>query len=319
MIYLDNAATTELAPEVIEAMHRAEPIFGNPSSVHSVGNEAHSLLDESRKTVANFLNCRESEIIFTSGGSESDNLAIRGIVEENRKPHYAKAARGRQKTENSEKTHVITSAIEHHAVLHTIQELEKEGKIEATYIQPNAEGIISAESVTKAIKPNTILVSIMYVNNETGTINPIREIGLAISNYLSSNCPKQIPNKNQRIFFHTDAVQAAGYLDMDVKNLGVDLLTFTGHKIHGPKGVGVLFLKKGTPVKSQITGGGHEGNRRAGTENIVGIAGLAAAVEKVRKPHFAKATRGRQKTENSWLLSVINLKIIFWKMWPRQD
>jgi len=259
-IYLDNAATTQPSKEVILAMDKVlENAWGNPSSIHSVGQEANAKLHEARETVAEFLNCDFQEVIFTGGGSESDNLAIRGIIEKS--------------IETGEKRpHVITSQTEHHAVLHTVTELEKEGKIEATYLKPTKSGVIEPAAVKKAIQNNTVLVSIMYVNNETGEINPINEIAKIVSGQKG----------DKQIYFHTDAVQAASYLPMDVKELGVDLLTFTAHKVHGPKGVGVLYLKEGTQSKPEITGGGQEFGKRAGTENLASIIGLATAVGEIR-------------------------------------
>ena len=265
-IYLDNSATTKVDAKVFDAM---KPYlmadFGNPSSIHSTGQSARAAVDSSRKTIATFLNCESSEIVFTSGGSESDNLAIKGVVE------------NKQHTVNSkqQKPHVITSSFEHHAVLDTIKELEKEGKVEATFIDPDKEGIIDVKDVEKAIKKNTIFVSIMYVNNEIGTVQPIREIGKMIE--------KKNRDRENRILFHTDAVQATSYFEMNTKQLHVDLLTVSAHKIHGPKGIGALFVKKGTKIKHQMIGGGQEQKMRAGTENVPGIVGMAKAVRIVEK------------------------------------
>jgi len=282
--------------------------WGNPSSIHSTGREAHDILDESRRTVAGFLNCQPEEIVFTSGGSESDNLAIRGLI-----------AELRIKNKELSRPHVITSAVEHHAVLHTIQELEKEGKIEATYIKPDSDGIISPEMVIEAIKDNTVLVSLIYVNNETGVVTPIKEIAEAISGIrgnvsgIMHNTKYQTHNtekKSPRIFFHTDAVQAAEFMPMDVEKLGVDLLTISAHKIHGPKGVGVLFVKKGTKIKPQITGGSHEFNLRAGTENVAGVAGLAEAIKGIRNKELGiRVGELRNKLENSLLKNIPNTQV----------
>ena len=282
-IYLDHSATTPVDPEVLKAMlpYFADK-FGNASSIHSYGQEARAAVDQARETVANFLNCKTSEIIFTSGGSESDNLAIKGLIE---------VSRDRLRL-NKKKPHVITSAFEHHAVFDTVKELEKEGKIEATYIIPGNDGIITTEEIERAIKENTVLVSIMYVNNEIGTVQPIREIGkiieklnrdrLSVDQIISGETNQPInQSTNQRIFFHTDAVQAAEYFNMDVDYLHVDLLTFSAHKIYGPKGIGVLYARKGTPLKHQIVGGGQEYKMRAGTENIAGIVGLAEAAKQI--------------------------------------
>jgi cysteine desulfurase len=257
-IYLDNAATTMLDSKVIKTINEANKIYGNPSSIHSFGQEARKIIDQARDALANFLGCTAMEIIFTSGGSESDNLAIRGIVESYQSPH------------------VITTAIEHHAVLHTIQGLENEGKIETTYIKPGKDGVVTVLDIEKSIKPNTKLISVMYVNNEIGTIQPIREIGKMIERKNKDR------SASEKIYFHTDAVQGAEFLNMDVKYLHVDLLTLTAHKLHGPKGVGALFVKKGTPIRSHITGGDQEFKKRAGTENTTAIAGLSAAIIEVK-------------------------------------
>lgn len=285
-IYLDNAATTNIDPKVIEAMNESYQFFGNPSSLHTFGQEARKLVDQSRDKIAEFFNCKPTEVIFTSGGSESDNLAIKGIVN------------SIQITDNSKRPHVVTSAIEHHAVLHTVQDLEKAGKIEATYVKPNEKGIIQVSDIEAAIKPNTVLVSIMYVNNEVGTVQPIREIGKMIE--------KENKDRQEKIFFHTDAVQAAEFFNMDTKYLHVDLLTLTAHKIHGPKGIGVLFVKKGTPIEPQIIGGDHEFRMRAGTENVASIAGLAAAIEQVesKKEKSEKIKQLRDKLEDSILKNI---------------
>ena len=260
-IYLDNAATTRAGEEVLAAMLPFfTEIYGNPSSVHTFGQEAKSALDESRESIASFLNCDTDEIIFTSGGSESDNLAIRGLI----------AKIGDSTT--SALPHIIISAIEHHAILHTVQDLEKEGTIEATYIYPQSNGAVKAKDVIDAIKENTVLISIMYVNNETGVIQPIGEIGKLLAEV---NLKRQ---KSGRIYFHTDAVQAAEFCEMDVKSLGVDLLSVSAHKLHGPKGIGLLYVKKGIHLKPIITGGSQELRLRAGTENIPAIVGMAKAI-----------------------------------------
>ena len=312
-IYLDHAATTPLDERVLEAMKPYfSDKFGNASSIHSFGQEARAAVDQSREVVAQFLNCQPSEVIFTSGGSESDNLAIKGVVEaiisQNHKSHPSRPmAKPRSEITNrkqiqnskSEKLqpttyklipHVVTSAFEHHAVLDTVKELEREGLIEASYIEPDKKGIIHVEDIEKAIKSNTVLVSIMYVNNEIGTVQPIREIGKLIEkvNLGRFDKPNKANSANEanyldRIYFHTDAVQAAEYFNMDTKYLHCDLLTLSAHKIYGPKGVGVLFIKKDTPIKHQIIGGGQEYKMRAGTENVAGIAGFAKAVELIIK------------------------------------
>jgi len=283
-IYLDYAATTPADSEVVKAMiPYFTDVFGNASSVHSYGRQARAAVDQSRETIAKFLNCQTTEIIFTSGGSESDNLAIRGLI---------KSQKSNLKNQNDKSKlkipHIITTQFEHHAVLNTIKELEKEGEIEATYIQPSKDGLVDPESIKKAIKENTILVSIIYVNNEIGTVQPIREIGKLIQRINVNRQPSTVNRENngqrttdngQRIFFHTDAVQAAEYFKMDVDFLHVDMLTMTAHKIYGPKGVGLLYIRKGTPISRLITGGEQEYRKRAGTENTAGIVGFGKAVE----------------------------------------
>ncbi len=254
-IYLDYAATAPVRPQIEKKiMPFLSEKFGNPSSIHSFGREARKAVDEARESVAKFLNCEPLEVIFTSGGTESDNLAIRGIV-----------------TNYKLVPHIITSKIEHHAVLHTCKQLEKEKLAEVTYLDVNKTGRVKPEDVKKAIKKNTILTSIMYANNETGTIQPIREIGKIIE--------KENKKRKNKIYFHTDAVQAAGYLNCNIKYLHVDLLTLSGHKLGTPKGIGVLFIKKGTPIHPLITGGEHEAGKRAGTENVPGIVAMGQAVK----------------------------------------
>ena len=247
-IYLDNAATTQMDKEVLRAM---EPFFcntfGNASSLHSFGQEASKAVEDSREKIANFLNCKSEEIVFTSGATEANNIAIQGLVKEG--------------------DHIITTSIEHPAVLETCQYLEKKGA-EVTYIKPQPDGVIKVEDVEKEIRNNTVLISIMYANNEIGTIQPIEEIGRVI--------------KGKDIIFHTDAVQAAGYLNMDVEKLNVDLLSLSGHKIYGPKGIGVLFVKKGTKVQKIQHGGHQEFKVRPWTLNVPGIVGLGKAIELVK-------------------------------------
>jgi len=224
-------------------------------SLHSFGREARKAVEEARIKVAGFFNCPPEEIFFTSGATESNNWVIKGVVKAYRQ-------------KNNIKPHIITSAIEHHCVLEACQSIEKEGAAEVTYLNPDSRGIISAESVKKAIKKNTILVSIMYVNNEIGTKEPIEEIGKALG---------------EKVLFHTDATQAVSYFDCDVKKLGVDFLSMSGHKIYGPKGVGVLYLKKGSLISRIQEGGAQEGEMRAGTHNVPGIVGLAKALELIKK------------------------------------
>lgn len=311
-IYLDNAATTPVHSEVLAAMAPYfSDQFGNASSIHSFGQTTRSAVDSARRRIAEFLNCKSTEIIFTSGGSESDNLAINGVVES-------------LKSEVESKPHVVTSAFEHHAVLNTIKELEQDGNIEATYIKPSPEGLIEVEEIEKAIKDNTVLVSIMYVNNEIGTVQPIRAIGQMIerinearskklgaisgSKILNSKSISQTSENSSRIFFHTDAVQAAEYFEMNVDHLHVDLLSMSAHKIYGPKGVGLLYIRSGTPIKHQIVGGGQEYKKRAGTENVPGIVGFSKAIGLIDRSKNERLEKLRDKLIDG-LLKIPNSRL----------
>lgn len=250
LIYMDHAATTPVSPAVLEAMlPYYTRCFGNPSSIYSLGREAKIALETARETIAASLGAEPAEIYFTSGGSEADNWAIKGAAR-------ALAQEG--------KRHVITTAFEHHAVLHACKALEKEG-FEITYLDVHHDGIVRPEELEQAVRPDTALVSVMYANNEIGAIQPIPA--------LAEIC------KKRRVPFHTDAVQAVGYVDINVKAQGIDLLSLSGHKIHGPKGVGVLYIRQGTPIQNLMDGGAQERGRRAGTENLASIVGLAAAVQ----------------------------------------
>lgn len=243
-IYLDNNATTKTDEEVVKAMmpYLLEN-YGNPSSIYKIGRENRKVVEESREKIAEILNCKPDEIYFTSGGSESDNTAIRGIA-------YSYKNKG---------NHIITSKIEHPAVLETCKQLEKEG-YEVSYIGVDENGIINLEELKNAIKPTTTLITIMFANNEIGTIEPIEEIG-------------KIAKEND-IIFHTDAVQAVGSIKIDVKKLNIDSLSLSAHKFYGPKGIGVLYVRKEIKFNKFINGGHQERNKRAGTENVPGIVGL---------------------------------------------
>jgi len=248
-VYFDHSATTPIDPQVTEAMLPfLNEKFGNPSSIHSYGREVKVALEEAREAVADFCNVRAADIYFTSGGTESDNMAIKGVA-------YELKDKGK---------HIITSKVEHHAVLHTCEFLEKQG-FEITYLAPDKYGMIHPETVEKAIRKVTILITIMHANNEVGTINPIQTIGEIA--------------RNKGILFHTDAVQSFGKLTIDLSKLPVDLMSMSGHKIYGPKGVGALYIRKGVRLVQLSHGGEHERNRRPGTENIPGIIGMAKAVE----------------------------------------
>ncbi len=252
IVYMDHAATTPVDPRVVEAMlpYFTEK-FGNASSIYSLGREARQAIEEARRTVAEILHAKPEEIIFTSCGSESDNLAIRGVA-------FAQRHRGKG-------NHIITSPIEHHAVGHTVEQLEKYFGFEVTYVPVDKYGVVDPDDVGRAIRDDTILITIMYANNEVGTIEPIAEIGKIARK-------KGIP-------FHTDAVQAAGALSLNVDELNVNLMSLSGHKFYAPKGIGILYVRKGTPLLPMQTGGGHEQNRRAGTENVPYIVGIATALK----------------------------------------
>ena len=279
-IYMDNAATTATRPEVLEAML---PYFtqhyGNPSSIHAFGRDARRALENARKQVAAALNCEPREVYFTAGGSESDNWAIRCALQ------------------NKQGKHIITSAIEHHAVLHTCEYMEKQG-YEVTYLPVDEYGIVSVEDVKKAIRPDTALITIMAANNEIGTIQPIAEIGKIA--------------KEAGILFHTDAVQAIGAIPVDVKEWNVDMLSLSGHKFHAPKGVGALYIRKGIRITNLIYGGAQERGLRAGTENLPGIVGLGKAIELAvaELPEYAeKMTKLRDKLIDGILANITDVQL----------
>jgi len=270
-IYLDYAATTPVDKEVLKKMlpYFSEK-FGNASSIHSFGQEAQRGLDQARAQTANFFEALPNEIIFTSGATEANNLAIKGVV----KSYYAKfnPPAGRR-------PHIIISAFEHHCVLDTCKSLEKENLAELTFVKPNHEGLIQINDIKKAIRKNTILISVMYVNNEIGTVQPIAEIGKIVK--MINNGERA--ERDFKLQFHTDATQAVNYFDCNVAKLGIDLLSMSAHKIYGPKGAGVLYVKKGAPIKKIQDGGDQEYKMRAGTQNVPGIVGLGQALELVAR------------------------------------
>ena len=259
MIYLDNAATTSLSKEVLDAMiPYLTDYYGNASSIYKIGRDSKKALEESRETVAEIIGCKVQELYFTASGSEADNWAVKGIAYTNR----------------SKGNHILTTAIEHHAILHTCESLKKEG-FKITYLPVDEFGMVSPSDLENAITDQTILISIIFANNEIGTIQPIKELA-AIA-------------KAHGIPFHTDAVQATGTLPIDVNDLGVDLLSMSAHKFHGPKGVGALYIRQGIRIGNLIDGGAQERNRRAGTENIAGIVGLAHAL-RIANAHLEEKT-----------------------------
>ena len=260
-IYLDYAATTPMRSEVLEAMQPyLTEVFGNPSSIYSYGHEAKAGVDKARIAVASLLGAREEEIVFTGGGTEADNFAIKGIGFANR----------------SKGNHIITSSIEHHAVLETCQFMETQG-FAVTYLQVDKYGMVDPDDVKNAITPETILITIMHANNEIGTIQPISEIGRIA--------------REAGVYFHTDAVQTAGHIPSDVNELNVDMLSTSAHKLYGPKGVGALYLRKGTRIIPLIHGGEQENNRRASTENVAGIVGFGKAAELAKLELKVESTR----------------------------
>lgn len=261
-IYADNAATTKMSRTAIEAMlPYMDGNFGNPSSLHTAGQKAKEALENARMRIAAQLGCLPEEITFTSGGSEADNQAILSAA-------YIGAKSG--------KKHIISTAFEHHAVLHTLKKMEKEG-YEITLLDVHENGIVTAAQVQEAIRPDTCLVTIMYANNEIGTIQPISEIGAVC--------------RDKKVLFHTDAVQAAGHLEINVKEQNIDMLSLSAHKFHGPKGIGLLYSKKGIFLSNVIEGGAQERGRRAGTENIPAIMGMAAALEESSKKRSENAQK----------------------------
>jgi cysteine desulfurase len=250
---MDHAATTAVHPEVLEEMlPYLKGEFGNPSAIYSWGREAKAAIEKARERLAHLLGAEPAEIVFTSGGTESDNFALRGVSAANR----------------DKGNHIITTKIEHHAILHTAEQLEKEG-FRVTYLPVDQDGLVRREDLERALTPDTILVSIMFANNEVGTIEPIAELARIV--------------KEKGVIFHTDAVQAVGNVPINVKELGVDLLSLSGHKIYGPKGIGALYIRRGTRIKPLLLGGAQERRWRSGTENVPGIVGLGKAAELAEK------------------------------------
>src|SRR6056297_1310550 len=262
-IYLDHAATTPMDPAVIKTVNKyMKNYYGNPSSIYQTGQKSLNEISQARQSIADYINAGDlREIIFTSGGTESDNLAIKGTA-------LARQDKGK---------HIITTKIEHHAVLHTCEYLEKKHGFDVTYLDVDEKGFVNIDALKDAVNDNTILVSIMTANNEIGSIQPIEEIGEFL--------------KDKDIYFHTDAVQALGQLDIDVQKMNLDLLSASAHKLYGPKGVGILFIKKGTKLIPQMNGGAQERNRRAGTENVPSIMGFKKAVEILKKTRDEKVEK----------------------------
>ena len=261
MIYLDNAATTRTAPEVVEAMlPYFTEYYGNAGSIYKLGSESKKALIRAREAIASTLGAQTNEIFFTAGGSESDNWAVKAVYEAYR----------------SKGKHIITSKIEHHAVLHTCEYLERQGA-EVTYLDVDSDGVIDLEQLKRTIRPDTILISVMYANNEIGTIQPVKEIGGIAAEH--------------NVLFHTDAVQAYGHLPINVEECHIDLLSASGHKFNGPKGAGFLYISSKARIRSYIHGGRQERGRRAGTENVPGIVGLAAAAQRAHRMMEEKTAR----------------------------
>lgn len=297
-IYFDHSSTTPIDPQVLKAMQpylTAE--FGNASSLHTFGQKARAGVERAREQVAEFLNCESKEIIFTSGATESNNLAILGL------------ARRLRNLNSKRKLHLITSSIEHPAVLEPCRELEKEG-VAVTYLPVTKKGLVRPEDVRRALRPETFLVSIMYVNNEIGTIQPIREISKIIKEERKRKCGKtEACLPGAPLYFHTDAVQAVNYCNCKVDWLGVDLLSLSAHKIYGPKGVGALYVRGGTPLLPLQYGGHQERGLRSGTENVSGIVGLGKAVELLSEKFKMKSEKLRIKKLRDKLVKEVLRKI----------
>ena len=283
MIYLDNAATTKTAPEVVEAMlPYFTEMYGNPSSVYDFAGKSKDAVTKGREQIANVLGAKKEEIYFTAGGSESDNWALKATFE----------------AYKSKGNHIITTKIEHHAILHTCEYLEKERGAKITYLDVDENGVVKLDELEKAITPETILISVMFANNEIGTLQPIKEIGMIA--------------KEHGILFHTDAVQAFGQVPINVDELGIDMLSSSGHKLNGPKGIGFLYIRKGVKIRSFVHGGAQERKRRAGTENVPGIVGFGVAAE--RAMHSMADRTAKEIQVRDHLISRITSEIPYVKL-----
>jgi cysteine desulfurase len=291
-VYFDHNATTPVDPAVLAAMLPfLGPEFGNASSIHTPGQRARAAVEEARESVAALIGAQSAEIVFTSGGTESDNLAIFGVVAAARRRRRASA------DQNGRPLHIITTQIEHHAVLHSCQELERQG-IDVTFLPVSSDAIIDPADVRRALRPETILISVMHANNELGAIQPVEEIGRIAA--------------EARVLFHTDAVQSAGKLPVNVSDIHADLLSLSAHKIYGPKGVGALFVRAGTPLDPIAFGGHHERDRRPGTENVPGIAGFGAAARLALQNQESDAARIaalRDRLEGELLVRISDCRV----------
>jgi len=284
-VYLDNAATTPVSSSVLKAMlPYFKDCFGNPSEPHLWGITARKAVEESRKKVLGFFNLKKGQVVFTSGATESINLALKGVAEAFEKPH------------------IITTAVEHKATLETVKHLEKSSLVKATYLPVDQEGLISLTGFKKAVTKDTVLVSLIYVNNEVGTIQPVKQVGQIL---------KEINQKRKTpILFHLDATQVVAYLEVDMKRLNIDLLSLSAHKINGPKGTGVLILKKGTPLIRQMDGGNQEDGLRSGTENVPGIVGLSQALDELKnKSEKAKRVKALRDQLIRGVLKIKGVKL----------
>ena len=287
MIYLDNAATTRTAPEVVEAMiPYFTEMYGNPSAIYSLGSAGKKAINEARRTIAGAVGAKPEEIYFTAGGTEADNWAVKAAAE-------SRGAEGK---------HIITTKIEHHAVLHTCAYLEKKG-YEVTYLDVDGDGLVDVRALKAAIRPDTILISVMFANNEIGTIEPIREIGSLA--------------REHGILFHTDAVQAFGQVPIDVEEMNIDMLSASAHKLNGPKGTGMLYIRSDVKIRSFVHGGAQERNRRAGTENVPGIVGFAAAVRRAQRIMEEKARKERELRD--YLIGRIEREIPYCRLNGHRD